>query len=160
MYIRKTTLASLIGLTILVAPALAEVEDSVSINCIEIDRGFSLGFTEYNICSTRIYDPEIPAVTCHFSSVVVGGVGGMLSNDPSDVSISCRQTGPITRGAWSSEFQEVLVQSKGWNKSLKIQRAFDRESDTLVYVIHSTRSLANDSFKNVISTVPLWETPR
>ena len=53
----------------------------------------SLGlFTTKDIKLSVLTDPEIPGVTCHIANVEAD----LDFADPSDMSISCRQTGEIT----------------------------------------------------------------
>ncbi len=54
----------------------------------------SLGiFTFKNIRIDAFVDPDIPGVTCHVASID----SPLQISDPSDSSVSCRQTGAITR---------------------------------------------------------------
>ena len=120
----------------------------------------SLGmFTTKDIKLDAINDPLVTGVTCHVSSIEAN----LDFSDPSDSSIACRQTGPITAEMITkidkSKNGEVLfTKSKSiFFKSMKIRRIFDAENQTLMYLSYSTKETSG-SFKHSLSTVPLWGT--
>jgi CreA protein len=120
----------------------------------------SLGvFTTKDIKLDAIVDPVVTGVTCHVSSIEAN----LNLSDPSDSSIACRQTGPITADMIAkidkSKNGEVLfTKSKSiFFKSMKIRRIFDAENQTLMYLSYSTKETSG-SFKHSLSTVPLWGT--
>lgn len=120
----------------------------------------SLGvFTTKDIKLDAFTDPVVTGVTCHVSSIEAN----LDFSDPSDSSIACRQTGPITRAMLAqidtSDNGEVLfTKSKSiFFKSMKIRRIFDRKNQTLMYLAYSTKETSG-SFKHSLSTVPLWGT--
>ncbi|MDF4562188.1 CreA family protein [Vibrio parahaemolyticus] len=120
----------------------------------------SLGmFTMKDIKLNTLVDPEVPGVTCH-----VAGIEADFSlADPSDSSISCRQTGEITpemitKIDKSKSGEVVFKKSKSvFFKSMKIRRIYDPENQTLMYLSYSTKETSG-SFKHSLSTVPLWGT--
>jgi CreA protein len=120
----------------------------------------SLGvFTTKDIKLDAVNDPIVTGVTCHVSSIEAN----LDFADPSDSSIACRQTGPITADMIAkidkSKNGEVLFsKSKSiFFKSMKIRRIFDAENQTLMYLSYSTKETSG-SFKHSLSTVPLWGT--
>ncbi|WP_240221044.1 CreA family protein [Rheinheimera hassiensis] len=120
----------------------------------------SLGvFTTKDIKLDAIVDPVITGVTCHVSSIEAN----LNLSDPSDSSIACRQTGPITADMIAkidkSKNGEVLfTKSKSiFFKTMKIRRILDVENQTLMYLSYSTKETSG-SFKHSLSTVPLWGT--
>ena len=120
----------------------------------------SLGmFTTKDIKLDAINDPIVTGVTCHVSSIEAN----LDFSDPSDSSIACRQTGPITAEMIAkidkSKNGEVLfTKSKSiFFKSMKIRRIFDAQNQTLMYLSYSTKETSG-SFKHSLSTVPLWGT--
>lgn len=120
----------------------------------------SLGmFTTKDIKINTLVDPDIPGVTCHVASIEAD----LSLVDPSDSSISCRQTGEITplmiAEIDTSKSGEVLFRkSKSiFFKSMKIRRVYDADSQTLMYISYSTKETSG-SFKHSLSTVPLWGT--
>jgi len=120
----------------------------------------SLGlFTTKDIKLDAFTDPLVTGVTCHVSSIEAN----LDFSDPSDSSIACRQTGPITATMIAqidkSKNGEVLfTKSKSiFFKTMKIRRIFDAENQTLMYLAYSTKETSG-SFKHSLSTVPLWGT--
>ncbi|WP_163132698.1 CreA family protein [Agarivorans sp. Alg241-V36] len=120
----------------------------------------SLGLlTTKDIKISVLKDPLIDGVTCHIANVEAD----LDFADPSDMSISCRQTGEITSAMlanidMSKSGEVVFKKSKSiLFKSLKIRRIFDAESQTLMYLSYSTKETSG-SYKHSLSTVPLWGT--
>ncbi|AZL86706.1 MULTISPECIES: CreA family protein [Aliivibrio] len=120
----------------------------------------SLGlFTTKDIKLSVLTDPEIPGVTCHIANVEAD----LDFADPSDMSISCRQTGEITPDMMvnidrSKSGEVVFKKSKSiLFKTLKIRRIFDEKSQTIMYLSYSTKETSG-SYKHSLSTVPLWGT--
>lgn len=120
----------------------------------------SLGLlTTKDIKLNVLTDPLIPGVTCHVASIEAN----LDFSDPSDSSISCRQTGEITAAMIaaidkSPDGDIVFKKSKSiFFKTMKIRRIFDADSQTLMYLSYSTKETSG-SFKHSLSTVPLWGT--
>jgi CreA protein len=120
----------------------------------------SLGaFTTKDIKLYTLVDPIVTGVTCHVASIEAD----LSLSDPSDSSISCRQTGEITSAMIavidkSKSGDVVFKKSKSiFFKSMKIRRVYDQQSQTLMYVSYSTKETSG-SFKHSLSTVPLWGT--
>jgi CreA protein len=109
-----------------------------------------------------IADPKVDGVTCHMSHFERGFLDrltkGNWFEDPSNASLACRQTGPITirdieRG---SSGEEVFSERKSLVfKSLGVRRIYDEPNQTLVYVVYS-RQVTEGSAKMGISTVALY----
>ena len=106
----------------------------------------SLGvFTTKDIKLDAINDPLVTGVTCHVSSIEAN----LDLSDPSDSSIACRQTGPITADMIAkidkSKNGEVLfTKSKSiFFKTMKIRRIFDTENQTLMYLSYSTKVMVH-----------------
>jgi len=121
----------------------------------------SLGwFTTKDIKVEIVDDPKVPGVTCHISHVEAN----LDFADPSDMSIACRQTGPITMAMLtaidrSKSGETVFKTSKSiLFKSLKIRRIWDGDNKTLIYLSYSTKEVQG-SHKHSMSTVPLWGNP-
>ncbi|QSX38680.1 CreA family protein [Shewanella sedimentimangrovi] len=120
----------------------------------------SLGlFTTKDLVIEARQDPKIPGVTCHISRVEAD----LSLADPSDMSIACRQTGPIHAAdiaAIDKGKDGELVFSASLSilfKSLKVRRIFDAESQTLLYLSYSTKETSG-SHKHALSSVPLYGT--
>ncbi|GLS89329.1 hypothetical protein GCM10007916_03960 [Psychromonas marina] len=120
----------------------------------------SLGmFTLKDIKLNILNDELVSGVTCHIASIE----DNFSISDPSDSSISCRQTGEITSAMIaqidkSKSGEVVFKQSKSiFFKTMKIRRIYDADNQTLMYVSYSTTETSG-SFKHSLSTVPLWGT--
>ncbi|OLP56551.1 CREA protein [Rhizobium rhizosphaerae] len=109
-----------------------------------------------------VSDPKVQGVTCHVTYFDRGVLDrlkkGNWFEDPSNNSIACRQTGPITIGKidLSRDGEEVFREGMSliWKK-LVVNRIYDKKNNTLIYLAHS-RELVDGSAKMSISTVPLY----
>lgn len=136
---------------LLASPAVSEQVGEVGVDWIGND-----------IIIEAVQDPKVAGVTCHIA-YFERGIIDRLSNgnwfeDPSNASIACRQTGPITLGdiARGEGGEEVFRERRSIVlKSLRIKRIFDEANQTLIYVVHA-RELTRGSAKMSISTVPLY----
>jgi CreA protein len=112
-----------------------------------------------------VTDPKVAGVTCHVTyfdrSVIDRLRKGNWFEDPSNNSIACRQTGPVTIGdiGLSQEGEEVFREGLSliWKK-LVVNRIYDKKNNTLIYLAHS-RELTDGSAKMSISTIPLFGQP-
>lgn len=131
-----------------------------SMGCSDDVGKVSLGmFTTKDIKLNKMVDPIVTGVTCHVASIEAD----LSFSDPSDSSISCRQTGEITPQMIeaidkSGSGEIVFKKSKSiFFKTMKIRRILDAENQTLMYVSYSTKETSG-SYKHSLSTVPLWGT--
>ena len=115
-----------------------------------------------DIIIEAIPDPKVQGVTCHISyferSMWDRLSKGNWFEDPSNASIACRQTGPISIGDIDTSESGEEVFSEGRSlvfKSLNVTRIFDQKNQVLVYLTHATE-LTDGSAKMSISTVPLY----
>ncbi len=120
----------------------------------------SLGlFTTKDVIIDARHDPKVAGVTCHISRIEAN----LSLADPSDMSISCRQTGPISAADIididKSKNGEVVFKASlsVLFKTLKVRRIYDAENQTLLYLSYSTKE-TNGSHKHALSTVPLYGT--
>jgi len=131
------------------------------IGCSDSEVGdVSLGvFTTKDIKIDALQDPIVTGVTCHISSIEAD----LDFSDPSDSSIACRQTGPITAEMLASIDKSdsgdvIFKKSKSvFFKNMKLRRIYDEDAKTLIYLSYSTKETSG-SYKHSLSTVPLWET--
>jgi CreA protein len=103
-------------------------------------------------------DPEVPGVACYLSRADIGGISGAmgLAENPSDVSLACRQVGALDAAAIArlKDGQEVFSQRTSIIfKSTQVVRMVDRKRNVLVYLTYSDR-IIEGSPKNAISVVP------
>ena len=123
---------------------------------------FRNDWTGNTIVVEAIPDPKVQGVTCHISrfsrSLIDRLSKGNWFIDPSNSSIACRQTGPVTVGDINTSASGEDVFSERLSlifKSLAVRRIYDKKNATLVYVIYS-RQVKDASAKMSISTVPLY----
>lgn len=111
----------------------------------------------------RLADPKISGITCHiayFDRGVWDRIGkGNWFEDPSNSSISCMITGPVTIGRIDLDRSGEEVWDRGRSlifKQLAVRRIYDPASDAMMYVSFS-RKPVDGSAKMSLSTVPLWD---
>lgn len=107
-------------------------------------------------------DPDVQGVTCHVSyfdrSVIDRLQKGNWFEEPSNTSIACQQTGPITIGKIDLGKDGAEVFAQGISLIWKVQsvtRVYDKANDTLLYLAH-TRQVQDGSAKMSLTTVPLY----
>ena len=123
---------------------------------------FRNDWTGNSIVVEAVADPKVQGVTCHISRFSRGLIDRLRKGnwfvDPSNSSIACRQTGPVTIGDIDTSARGEEVFSERLSlifKSLAVRRIFDKTNSTLIYVVYS-RQVKDASAKMSISTVPLY----
>ena len=123
---------------------------------------FKNDFTGNEIKVTALDDPEVAGVTCHLTHFDRGFwdriAKGNWFEDPSNASIACRQTGPISVGDidLDKNGEEVFSQRMSLIfKSIAVRRIYDTENNTLIYVVYSRRPIEG-SAKMSVSTISLY----
>jgi CreA protein len=104
-----------------------------------------------------IDDPEVEGVACHFTVPEKGGFKGWIgiAEEVSDISLSCRQIGPIRFKAKFEQGEDVFRQRRSLLfKKMQIVRGCDVKRNVLVYMVYSDR-LIEGSPKNSTSSVPI-----
>jgi CreA protein len=109
-----------------------------------------------------IDDPGVEGVACHYTVPERGGLSGAfgVAEQTSDVSLACRQYGPIK---FKSKFEQgdvVFSERRSFLfKKMQIVRGCDVKRNVLVYMVY-TDKLVDGSPKNSTSTVPImpWGT--
>ncbi|MCM2294234.1 CreA family protein [Allorhizobium sp. BGMRC 0089] len=152
-----------LGLAVLAAVLIA-LTGSAPGRATEIGR-VGVDWVGNDIVIEALTDPKVKGVTCHVTyfdrSIIDRLHKGNWFEDPSNNSIACRQTGPIEIGDidLGKSGEEVFRQGRSliW-KTLVVNRIYDKENNTLVYLAHS-RQVTNGSAKMSISTVPLFNQP-
>jgi CreA protein len=133
--------------------AFAKADD---LSCISTT--FNLLSPNDKVCVTDFEDPKVAGVTCHISQARKGGWGQPLglNEDPSNFSVACRQTGPITVDISKLVDNEEVFSEKTsiFFKATRIYRVLDKKHNTLVYLAISSK-IINGSPANAISTVPI-----
>jgi CreA protein len=138
--------ATILGLT----PAYAEEVGRVGVDWIGND-----------IVIDAVEDPKVSGVSCHIAffdrSIIDRLQQGNWFEDPSNASIDCGPTGPITIGdiAEDKNGEEVFRERRSIIlKTLVVNRIYDANANALIYLAHS-RELNQGSAKMSISVVPL-----
>lgn len=103
-------------------------------------------------------DPDVSGVACYLSRADIGGVSGAmgLAENPSDVSLACRQVGPLDPASIAKlkDKDEVFSQRTSIIfKSTQVVRMIDRKRNVLIYLTYSDK-IIEGSPKNAISVVP------
>jgi CreA protein len=116
-----------------------------------------------DIIIESIRDPKVQGVTCHLAYFDRGIIDrlqqGNWFEDPSNTSISCTQTGPITLGdiARGKGGEQVFKESRSIVfKSIRVTRVFDEPNQTLIYLAHGSE-VSQGSAKTSMSTIPLYQ---
>src|SRR5262245_31408139 len=102
-------------------------------------------------------DPVVDGIACHFTVPEKGGFKGWvgLAEEVSDISLACRQVGPIRFKAKFEQGDDVFRQRRSlFFKKMQIVRGCDAKRNVLVYMVYSDR-LIEGSPKNSTSTVPI-----
>jgi CreA protein len=126
-----------------------------TIGCVTTE--WKLIGANHKVCVDAFADPKVPGVTCHVSQARTGGVSGAfgLAQDPSQFSLACRQTGPITLPARLAKEETVFSEDTSiFFKETRVVRLWDEAHGTLVYLAISRRLIAGAP-ANSISTVPV-----
>jgi CreA protein len=151
----NTTMRTIIAtlLTLFAAMSQADADD--------VGR-FRNDWTGNGIVVEAVADPKVQGVTCHISRFSRGVIDRLSKGnwfvDPSNSSIACHQTGPMTISDIDTSMSGEEVFSERLSlifKSLAVRRIFDRKNMTLIYVIYS-RQVKDASAKMSITTVPLY----
>ena len=104
-----------------------------------------------------IDDPLVDGVACHYTSPEKGGLSGALglAEQTSDISLSCRQYGPIKFKGTFAQGDVVFSERRSLIfKKMQIVRGCDTRRNILVYMTYSDK-LIEGSPKNSTSTVPI-----
>ena len=102
-------------------------------------------------------DPIVEGVACHFTQPERGGYAGVLglAEQTSDISLACRQYGPIKIKQKFSQGDVVFAERRSlFFKKLQIVRGCDAKRNILVYLAF-TDKLIDGSPKNSTSSVPI-----
>jgi CreA protein len=109
------------------------------------------------LATYAIDDPLVTGVACYYTVAERGGVAGMfgVAEQTSDVSLACRQYGPIQFTGKSAQGDVVFRESRSLLfKHMQIVRGCDPKRNVLVYMAY-TDKLIEGSPKNSTSTVPI-----
>ena len=148
----RFALAALLAL-VLATPAIAQEPDLI----FKKSTTFKLLTPDDKLATYGIDDPVVEGVACHFTVPERGGVAGALgvAEEVSDISLACRQIGPITFKEKFGQGDVVFRERRSfWFKKMQIVRGCDAKRNVLVYLVYSDK-LVEGSPKNSTSTVPI-----
>lgn len=122
---------------------------------------------DHKLAVYGIDDPIVTGVSCHYTTPEKGGIGGMfgVSEEVSDISLSCHQIGPVSFNGKFEQGEVVFSERRSLLfKRMQIVRGCDEKRNTLIYLVYSDK-LIEGSPKNATSAVPIipWggaEAPR
>ena len=109
------------------------------------------------LATYAIDDPGVKGVSCHFTVPEIGGWKGWagFAEERSEISIACRQIGPVSFTAKFEQGDEIYRQRRSlFFKKMQIVRGCDTKRNVLVYLVYSDR-LIEGSPQNSTSTVPI-----
>lgn len=135
------------------APALAQSPDLI----FKKSTVFRFLTPDDKLATYAIDDPEIEGVACHYTVPEKGGISGGLglAEEVSDISLACRQVGPIRFKAKMEQGDVMFRASRSLLfKRMQIVRGCDAKRNVLVYLVYSDK-LIDGSPKNSTSTVPI-----
>jgi CreA protein len=123
---------------------------------------FNLLSPNDKLATYGVDDPEVDGVACHFTVPEKGGIKGWLglAEQVSDISLACRQIGPIHFKDKMEQGGDMFRQRRSlFFKKMQIVRGCDAKRNVLVYMVYSDR-LIEGSPKNSTSSVPVmpWGT--
>jgi CreA protein len=146
-------LAAILFALLLVPPAAAQEPDLI----FKKSTVFKLLTPDHKLATYGIDDPLVEGVACHFTLPEKGGVAGMfgMAEEVSDISLACRQIGPIRIKEKFEQGDVVFRESRSiFFKKMQIVRGCDVKRNVLVYMVYSDY-LIEGSPKNSTSTVPI-----
>jgi CreA protein len=126
-------------LSTLIAPAKAADEPDLIFRRSTV---FKLLTPNDKLATYGLDDPEVEGVACHFTVPERGGVKGWLgvAEEVSDISLACRQIGPIRFKAKFEQGEDVFRKRRSlFFKKMQIVRGCDAKRNVLVYMVYSDR---------------------
>ena len=147
---RSIAVALFAVLTLLAAALPARAEE---IDCVTTE--WKLLGANHKVCVNAFDDPDVPCVTCYMSQARTGGLSGAvgLAEDPSEFSLDCRQTCPVTLPEKFPKKKKVFSEGTSvFFKDTQVTRFFDAKRKAIIYLAIS-RKIVSGSPKNSISTV-------
>ncbi|MBB4304027.1 CreA protein [Rhodobium orientis] len=148
----KGLLAAIVAAAV-AAPALAAEPDLI----FKKSTVWKMLTPDHKLAVYGLDDPLIDGVACHYSVPEKGGVSGMLgvAEEVSDISLACRQVGPITFKEKFEQGDEMFRERRSlFFKKMRIVRGCDLKRNVIVYLVYSDK-LIEGSPKNSTSTVPI-----
>lgn len=149
----KIASIAILAFGLVLSPALAQEPDLI----FKKSTVWKFMSPDHKLATYAIDDPLVKGVACHFTVPEKGGFSGMLglAEEVSDISLACRQVGPIEFTEKFEQGDEMYRESRSiFFKKMRIVRGCDAKRNTLVYLVYSDK-LVEGSPKNSTSTVPI-----
>lgn len=143
------------ALLLLAAPLRAEEIGSV-------DTVFKFIGPDHKIVVEAFDDPGVSGVTCYMSRARTGGLKGAfgVAEDKAEVSIACRQVGPISIAKPIRQQEEIFSERISLVfKRLRIVRMVDAKRHALVYLTYSDRVIEGSPQNSVTAVAVDRATP-
>jgi len=125
-----------------------------------VDTAFKWVGPNHKIVVEAFDDPKVEGVACYVSKPERGGMAGMVgvAEEVSDVSIACRQVGPIRFKEALPRQEDAFTERRSLVfKTLHVVRMVDAARNTLVYLTYSDK-LITGSPKNAVTAVAVPRT--
>ncbi len=152
----RLTLATALATSLLLASLGSAVADDRDL-IFRKSTVFHLLTPNDKLATYAIDDPVVAGVACFFTVPERGGVSGALgiAEETSDVSLACRQTGPVSFKEASTQGDVAFSERRSLLfKTMQIVRGCDAKRNTLIYMAY-TDKLVEGSPKNSTSAVPI-----
>ncbi len=156
-HIRRTALVFAILAVALVSPFVARAASDDPDLIFRKSTVFHWISPNDKLATYAIDDPVVDGVACHFTVPEKGGFKGWIgvAEEVSDISLDCRQIGPISFKRKFEQGDVVYRESRSLIfKKMQIVRGCDAKRNVLVYMVYSDRVIEG-SPKNSTSTVPI-----
>jgi CreA protein len=150
---RALPLAAVLSLTAMLAAHAADQPDLI----FKRSTVFKWLSPNDKLATYGLDDPAVEGVACHFTVPEKGGFKGWLgvAEEVSDISLACRQIGPIKFKQKFEQGEDVFRQRRSlFFKKMQIVRGCDAKRNVLVYMVYSDR-IIEGSPKNSTSSVPI-----
>lgn len=147
-------LAVVVAVAALQSPAVAAEEPDLVFRRSTVFKWLS---PNDKLATYGLDDPEVDGVACHFTVPEKGGFKGWLglAEEVSDISLACRQIGPIRFKKKFEQGEDVFRQRRSlFFKKMQIVRGCDVKRNVLVYMVYSDK-IIEGSPKNSTSSVPI-----
>jgi CreA protein len=152
----KKLAAALLACMSLALPAVAQQSDDPEL-IFKKTTVWRLLSPDAKLATYAIDDPGVGGVACYFTVPEIGGWKGWagFAEEVSDVSIACRQVGPVVIKEKFEQGHEIYRQRRSlFFKKMQIVRGCDAKHNVLVYLSY-TDKLIEGSPKNSTSSVPI-----
>jgi CreA protein len=155
---RANVFLGVAGIVIALAAAAPALADSADPDLIfRKSTTFKLLTPNDKLAVYGIDDPLVEGVACHYTTPERGGLSGAfgLAEQTSDISLSCRQYGPVKFKGKFAQGDVVFSERRSlFFKKMQIVRGCDVRRNILIYMTY-TDKLVDGSPKNSTSTVPI-----